>query len=211
MDLLKTLPTILLLLGGLADGMRRFFGECPQPSIMNNLTLKNIMGPWYLIKEYQPPEADKDEVKLKCQVYNFSDSGNGSIEFVFRTIISHNLFYYEGEKAGKLERFKGSGQSQNQARFTINFAGETPIEDRSNYKVLHADNSCVIVWDCVVIHRTSVNGTESLENSQMLWIMTRARLPTESVKNHCNKMLENVFSGHDDRSLKDVSQEGCDL
>ena len=145
---------------------------------------------------------------LECESFTLSNSGNVAFDFVYRArIIDTNNSY---EIPGKLEPFKGRGQSQLQARFTMTFVDETPSQNKSDYNVLYADSSCTIVWDCDT-HRTSVNGTESVTNSQVLRIMTRARSPIKSVETHCISMLDTVLTGYDDRSLMKINQEGCDI
>ena len=200
---LKSLPP-LLLLAGLAAGRKIFPGECPQTTIMSNLSLQEYTagGPWYEQKRYLPPNGT---LTSECQSYSFSDSGNGSIDFVQR---AKSIYFGYYEMRGKLERLNQSGQDQTQASFYWSLAGDPRFQVRLNYNVLHADNNCSIIWDCIT-RNTSVNGTVSVKSDQLLWIMTRTRSPSENVTASCYRSLKSVLPGYDENSLWKINQEGC--
>ena len=204
MALLKTLLPPLLL-AGLAAGWRRFPGECPQPGIMKNLSLpKYTAHRWYEQKRLLPGGT----LSAKCQSYDFSESGNGSMTFVQRQRSTSSPNFYEVR--GTLKRLERSGLDKTQASFFYSITGNpiNPSEIRPNYNVLHADNDCNIVWDCVT-DRKNVSGTVSVTSRQALWIMTSTRSPSENVMSGCYQAISSVLPGFDVSILTQLDQEDC--
>ena len=196
---LKSLPP-LLLLAGLAAGRKFFPGECPQPPVMRNLSVAEYTRhPWYEQKRYL---AGGGTLSAKCQSYTFSDSGNGTIAFVQRPMDVKTKKYYDVK--GTLKRFGESEEDQTLASFFMSINGNplNPSEIRLNYNVLHADNDCNIVWDCI-------NYPIANKSFQLLWIMTRTRSPGETVMSRCYQSLRSVLKGYDENSLRQIDQQDC--
>ncbi|XP_059468386.1 apolipoprotein D-like [Neocloeon triangulifer] len=143
-------------------------GDCPSVNVEQNFDLQKFSGRWYQYSTYSSMEPGK------CAYHEYTDNGNGTLGF--------SAFTYLPKKNKDMTIYgliyPASEATDGKLLITYFHYGDVA----RNYYVLGTDyKNYAIVWSC------RKDGSDARQSS---WIMTRKRVPSASVVESANAVVD---------------------
>ncbi|KAF0287821.1 Apolipoprotein D [Amphibalanus amphitrite] len=186
---------LLLTLAALTAAQQRFPGSCPRPPIVQKFQVRRYLGHWFEYARY----VTVFQRGLRCSRAEYSDAREGRIGVVNRAIRIADGSTTEAR--GQAVPVGRPGE----ASLRVSFDGQPSRGTEANYNVLETDyKRYAIVWSCT---SRGVGEQKNLENEQLLFVLTRARVPSQRLLRRIMRRLQRL--GLNTEKLIKTDQENC--